>query len=105
MYPSALEMVAIAFPMPLYIACGVGLTTCIRVCSEGKCQSSHWIAQGVISKRTFSRSMGYMTECSCSHISSIASICLLFQASLTAMPANAPAAMLAASEKLGGRPS
>lgn len=31
MYPSALEIVAIAFPKPVYIAAGVGFTTCIRV--------------------------------------------------------------------------
>lgn len=32
MYPSTLDIVAIAFPMPVYTAAGVGLTTCIRVC-------------------------------------------------------------------------
>lgn len=31
MYPSTLDMVAMALPMPVYMAAGVGLTTCIRV--------------------------------------------------------------------------
>jgi hypothetical protein len=39
-----------------------------------------------MSQRTFNKSMGYMTECS-------------------ATPAKAPAAMLAARLKFGGRPS
>lgn len=30
--PSTLDIVAIAFDMPVYTAAGVGLTTCIRVC-------------------------------------------------------------------------
>lgn len=30
-YPSALEIVEIALPIPVYIAAGVGLTTCMRV--------------------------------------------------------------------------
>jgi len=30
-YPSALDIVEIAFPIPVYIAAGVGLTTCMRV--------------------------------------------------------------------------
>ena len=41
--PSALEIVAIAFDMPVYIAAGLGFKTCIRV---------------------FRRSTGYITVCS-----------------------------------------
>ena len=37
MYPSTLEIVAIALPMPVYIAAGVGLTTCIRVYDAEVC--------------------------------------------------------------------
>ena len=33
-YPSTLDMVVIALPMPLYTAAGVGLTICIRVCDN-----------------------------------------------------------------------
>lgn len=39
-YPSTLEIVAIALPMPVYIAAGVGLTTCIRVYDAVSASSS-----------------------------------------------------------------
>ena len=115
MYPSTLEIVAIALPMPLYIAAGVGLTTCMRVCAEKACQPlshphprpslSASLGRECMSLRTLSRSMGYMTECSYYDISlQIHVICPSFSG-LTAMPANAPATMLAASEKFGGSDS
>lgn len=65
-YPSTLEMVAIALPMPLYIAAGVGLTTCIRVCHRPVSRSSH-LSLHRHPDHTLSKSIGYITECSYSH--------------------------------------
>jgi hypothetical protein len=68
------------------MAAGVGLMTCIRVCDS---ESQHVVSSPCdtrISQHTFNKSMGYMTECS-------------------ATPAKAPAAMLAARLKFGGKPS
>jgi hypothetical protein len=67
MYPSTREMVAIALPMPLYIAAGVGLTTCIRVYDA--CQHPATSMSLHLQMHTLSKSMGYMTECSCPSIS------------------------------------
>lgn len=39
--PSALEMVTMAFDMPVYMAVGEGLTICMRVCSS----VSAWVPQ------------------------------------------------------------
>jgi hypothetical protein len=54
---------------------------------------------------TLSRSIGYITECSFFTCQSLVSILAQGLEMHTAIPANAPAAMLAASEKLGGSPS
>ena len=67
MYPSIREIVAIALPMPVYMAAGVGLTTCIRVYDA--CQQSRTFLVSATSNAYLSRSMGYMTECSCANIS------------------------------------
>ena len=68
MYPSTLEIVAIALPIPLYIAAGVGLTTCIRVYDAWSALLP-WPLSTHPLVLTLSRSMGYMTECSCSAVS------------------------------------
>jgi len=39
-YPSALDIVEIALPIPVYIAAGVGLTTCMRVYQDLSGQAS-----------------------------------------------------------------
>lgn len=55
--------------MPVYIAAGVGFTTCIRVCESHSYQSSS--SQGDIVRKhlTLRRSIGYITECSCGEVS------------------------------------
>ena len=46
-YPSTREIVAIALPIPVYIAAGVGLTTCMRVYdASSACRQVH--ASGVL---------------------------------------------------------
>lgn len=53
MYPSAREMVEMALPMPVYIAAGVGLTTCKRVwyspCQFRYILFAHGMIRGIIS--------------------------------------------------------
>ena len=70
-YPSTREIVAIALPRPLYIAAGVGLTTCIRVYATWSAIAP-FLSRAVSFLLTLSRSMGYMTECSCVNTSASA---------------------------------
>ena len=101
--PSTLDMVSIALLMPEYTAVGDGLTICIRVCM--KHQQLIQPHQHPLN-RTFIKSIGYMTVCSCiSPLDRCYSHCPCVPARRTAMPAKAPAAMFAVSEKFGGSPS
>lgn len=58
--------------MPVYIAAGDGLTTCIRVCSSHQPPAFPDSRLRVGVEHTFSRSIGYITECSWSPVSSTA---------------------------------
>jgi hypothetical protein len=63
--PSTLDIVTIALDMPEYTAVGDGLTSCIRVYKR-KVRNERGARQASSTGgRTFSKSMGYMTECSC----------------------------------------
>jgi hypothetical protein len=59
-----------------------------------------------VPQHTLSKSIGYMTECSYSDpMSASRSMAMCPIGPRTAMPANAPATMLAAKEKFGGSDS
>ena len=103
MYPSIREIVAIALPMPVYMAAGVGLTTCIRVYDA--CQQSRIFLVSATSNAYLEQIDGihdrvFLRQYQSSVSPSPQSVC-----GLTAMPAKAPATILAASEKFGGSPS
>jgi hypothetical protein len=98
-------MVAIALPMPVYIAAGVGFTTCNRVCGG--------LSASAIHHPTLSPITSYLQQIDGIHdrvlLDRISAITVLIHISrsimLTAIPAKAPAAIFAASEKFGGRDS
>ena len=56
-------MVEMALPMPVYIAAGVGFTTCMRVCHIAMSVLLIFFLSRVV-YLTLSKSIGYMTECS-----------------------------------------
>jgi hypothetical protein len=61
--PSTLEIVTIAFDMPVYMPAGEGFTTCILVFCR-LAQSYQDVTRVERKRRTFNRSTGYITECS-----------------------------------------
>ena len=97
--PSTLDIVAIAFDIPEYIAPGVGVTTCIRVYPS------------VSSGRVICKQCTNLEKIDgvhdgvflCAFVSN--ALCIISPEIRTAMPANAPAAMFAPSEKFDGNPS
>ena len=103
MYPSTREMVAIALPMPVYMAAGVGLTTCMRVYDA--CQQSRLFLGSATSTAYLEQVDGIHDRVFLAQYQSPASPSPRSVCALTAMPAKAPATILAASEKLGGSPS
>jgi hypothetical protein len=67
--PSTREIVTMAFDMPLYMAPGEGLMIWILVFSEVSASPVE-SRRSQEKLRTFNRSTGYMTECSCRGFSS-----------------------------------
>ena len=102
--PSTLEIVTIALEIPEYMAVGDGLTTCIRVfctvsASVADFSNSSLVLAAYLEEVDWVHDRVFLQRVSRGvHVAGST-------VALTAMPAKAPASMLAPREKLGGRAS